>query len=89
MVFRANKFDEVKKVDKVDEIDEIDEVDEVNEKNEDEVEENNDIVDIKDYINQNLYQHSKVQQNLELSSSNTKTGSKIKNSLKNLLDKTY
>ena len=63
------------------EANEVDEVDEV---------ENKDIVDVRDYINQNLHQHSELEQILEQSSSSTKmAGSKIKNSLEDLLDKSY
>ena len=55
-----------------------------------EVEKNEDIVDVRDYINQNLHQHLEMEQILEQSSSSTKmAGSRIKNSLKNLLDKAY
>ena len=55
-----------------------------------EVEKNENIVDVRDYINQNLHQHSELEQILEQSSSSTKmAGSKIKNSLEDLLDKSY
>ena len=55
-----------------------------------EVEKIEDIVDVRDYINQNLHQHSQLEQILEQGSSSTKmAGSRINNSLKNLLDKAY
>ena len=80
VIFCANEVDEVDGVDE-DEVDEVDEVDEI---------ENKDIVDVRDYMGLDLHQHLNVQQNLELSSSSTKmAGSRIKNSLENLLDKTY
>ena len=63
------------------EVDEVDEVDEV---------ENKDIVDVRDYIGLDLHQHSKLEQNSEQGSSSTKiAGSRIVNSLGDLLDKTY
>ena len=81
VVFCANKADKVNEVDEVDGVDEVDEVDEV---------ENKDIVDVRDYMFLDLHQHLDMQQNLELSFSSTKVaGSRIENSLKNLLDKTY
>ena len=56
----------------------------------DEVEKDKNIVDVRNYINQNLHQHSELEQILEQSSSSTKmAGSKIKNSLEDLLDKSY
>ena len=74
VVFRANKVD-------IDEIDEVDEVDEVENKN---------IVDVRDYIGLDLHQHSKLEQNLEQDSSSTKiAGSRIENSLEDLLDIAY
>ena len=66
---------------KVDQVDEVDEADEVENKN---------IVDVKDYMGLDLHQHSNVQQNSEQSSSSTEmAGSRIENSLKDLLDKAY
>ena len=73
---KANKTNEASEVNKVDEVDKIDEV------------ENEAIVDVRDYINQNLHQHSELEQILEQGSSNTEiAGSRIKNSLEDLLDK--
>ena len=73
------------KVDKVDEVDVDSEVD-VNS----EVEKNKNIVDVRDYINQNLHQYLELEQILEQGSSSTKmAGSKIKNSLEDLLDRAY
>ena len=81
---KADKADEIDEVDKVDEVNEVDDVDEV------EVKKNEDIVDVRDYINQNLHQHSNLQRNLETSSSSTEmAGSRIENQLKDLLDKAY
>ena len=75
---KANKTNEASEVNKVDEVDKIDEV------------ENEAIVDVRDYINQNLHQHSELDQILEQSSSSTEmAGSRIKNSLEDLLDKAY
>ena len=55
-----------------------------------EVEKNENIVDVREYINKNLHQHSELEQNLEQSSSSTKmAGSRIENSLEDLLDKAY
>ena len=55
-----------------------------------EVEKNENIVDVRDYINQNLHQHSKLQQILKQGSSSTKiAGSRIKNSLEEFLDIAY
>ena len=55
-----------------------------------EVEKDEDIVDVRDYINQNLHQHSELEQNSEQNFSSTKmAGSRTKNSLEDLLDKTY
>ena len=75
VTFRANKIDK----DEVNE-EKVDKVDDV---------ENKDIVDVRDYIGLDLYQHSNSQQNLKLSSSSTKTGSEVKSSLEDLLDKVY
>ena len=73
--------DEAEEADEVDGVDEIDEVDEIENKN---------IVNVGDYMGLDLHQHLDVQQNLELSSSNTEmAGSRIENSLGNLLDKAY
>ena len=85
VIFCANKVHEINENNKIDEVDEVDEVNEV------EVEKNEDIVDVRDYIVQNLQQHSRLQQNLEQSSSSTKAGSefKIENSLSKLLSKAY
>ena len=81
MIFCANGVDEVDEVDKVDEVDEIDEVDEV---------ENEAIVDVEDYLDSDLSQHIKFEQNLEQSSSNTKMAeSRIENSLEDLLKEAY
>ena len=82
VIFYADEADEAdEKVDGVDEVDEVDKVDEV---------ENKDIVDVRDYINQNLHQHSELDQISEQSSSSTETaGSRIKNSLEDLLNKSY
>ena len=82
VVFRANEVDEVDEVDEVyEEIDEVDEVDEV---------ENEDIVDVKDYMGLDLHQHSNLQQNSETSSSSTEiAGSRIENSLEDLLNESY
>ena len=80
VMFYAEEADEADEVDEVD-ASEVDEVDEV---------ENKDIVDVRDYIGLDLHQHSNVQQNSELSSSSTEiTGSRIENSLEDLLDIAY
>ena len=82
VVFCANKVNEI------DELDNIDEVDEDGVGSE--VEKDKNVVDAKDYIGLELNQHSNLQHNLEQGSSSTKmAGSKIKNSLENLLDKAY
>ena len=55
-----------------------------------EVEKNENIVDVRDYINQNLHQHSELEQILEQRSSSTKMAeSRINISLEDLLDKAY
>ena len=78
MVFRANKVDEVDEVGEVDDVDNVDDV------------ENENIMDMRDYTGLDLRQHTSEEQNSELSSSNTKmAGSRIKNSLEDLLDKAY
>ena len=79
VMFYANEGDEDSEVDVENEVD----VDS-------EVEKDENIVDVRDYINKNLHQHSELQQNSELSSSNTEmAGSRIENSLEDLLDKAY
>ena len=86
VVFCANKANKANEMDEVDEVDEVDKVDEV-----DEIE-NEDIVDVRDYINQNLHQHLELEQISEQGSSSTKMAgsrSRIKNSLKDHLDKAY
>ena len=81
VVFCANKANKANEIDEVNEVNEIDEVDEV---------ENKDIVDVRNYINQNLHQHSELEQILEQGSSSTKMArSRIKNLLEDLLDKAY
>ena len=63
----------------------------------DEVDEYENIVDVRDYINQNSHQHSEFEQILEQGSSSTKmagsriksAGSRIENLLEKLLEKTY
>ena len=55
-----------------------------------EVEKDENIVDVRDYMDLELYQHSKPEHNLEQGSSSTKmAGSRIENSLEDLLDKAY
>ena len=55
-----------------------------------EVEKNENIVDVRDYINQNLHQHSELEQILKQGSSSTKmAGSRIKNLLEEFLDRAY
>ena len=45
---------------------------------------------MRDYINENLYQHSRLERNPEISSSSTEmAGSRMDNSLEDLLDKAY
>ena len=84
VVFCANEANEANKVDEIDEVNEIDEVDKV-----DEVE-NENIVDVRDYTGLDLRQHTSEEQNLELSSSSTgMAGSRIKNSLEDLLNESY
>ena len=46
-------------------------------------------MNVEDYLDPDLPQHIEFKQNLEQSSSSTKTGSKIKNLLEDLLDKAY
>ena len=76
-----NEADEADEADGVDGVDEVDEIDEV---------ENEDIVDVRDYINENLHQHSELKQNSEQGSSSTKmAGSRTENSLENLLNIAY
>ena len=51
---------------------------------------NEDIVDMRDYMNLDLHQHLDVQQNSKLSFSSAKiAGSRIENSLEDLLDKAH
>ena len=59
VVFRANKIDEINEIDEIDEIDEVKEANEVDEVDEvdmdSKIEKNKDIIDVRDYIDQNLY----------------------------------
>ena len=59
VVFCANKANKANKVDEFDDVDGVDKVNEI-----DEIE-NKDIVDVRDYINQNLHQHLELEQILE------------------------
>ena len=80
VMFYADEADQADEVDGVDAL-EVNEVDEV---------ENKDIVDVRDYMGLDLHQHSNVQQNLELSFFSTKmAGSRIENSLEDLLNIAY
>ena len=55
-----------------------------------EVEKDENIIDVRNYINQNLYQHSELERILEQGFSSTEmAGSRIENSLEDLLDKAY
>ena len=84
IMFYANEVDVESKVD-VDRNVDVDEVD-----MDSKVEKNEDIVDVRNYINKNLHQHSEWEQNSEQGFSSTKmAGSRIEYSLENLLDKTY
>ena len=82
VIFCTNKVNEIDEIDIVDEVDEVNKIDKVGK--------NENIVDVRDYINQNLHQHSELGQILEQGSSSTKIAeSRIKNLLENLLDKAY
>ena len=82
VMFYAKKANEADEVDKVDVDSKID-VD-------CEIEKSEDIVDVRDYINQNFHQHLELEQISEQSSSSTKmAGSKIKNLLEDFLDRAY
>ena len=85
VIFYANKVDVDSEIDVDSKVDMDSNVD-----IDSEVEKNENIVDVRDYINQNLDQHSELQQILEQGSSNTKMArSRIENSLEDLLDKAY
>ena len=88
VMFYANETNEADEVDGVDEVDDVNRVNEVDEI--DEVE-NKKIVDVKDYMGLDLHQHSNLEQNLEISFSSTKNGSKFnsENLLNELLSKAY
>ena len=90
VVFCANEANKATKANKANKIDEVDEVDEVDKVDEIDKVENKDIVDVRDYINQNLHQHLELEQILEQGFSSTKmAGSRIENSLEDLLDRAY